>query len=29
MIDYLSGMKLPGIEALKSAAKIYLESKKV
>ncbi|MDQ1254259.1 MAG: phosphoglycerate kinase [Euryarchaeota archaeon] len=29
MIDYLSGMKLPGIEALKSAAKIYLESKKI
>lgn len=29
MIDYLSGMKLPGVEALKSAAKIYLESKKI
>lgn len=29
MIDYLSGMKLPGVEALKSAAKIYLEAKKI
>lgn len=29
MIDYLSGMKLPGIEALKSAAKIYLEARKI
>lgn len=29
MIDYLSGMKLPGVEALRSAAKIYLEAKKI
>jgi phosphoglycerate kinase len=29
MIDYLSGMKLPGVEALKSAAKIYFEAKKI
>jgi phosphoglycerate kinase len=29
MIDYLSGMKLPGVEALKSSAKMYLEAKKI
>lgn len=29
MIDYLSGIKLPGVEALRSAAKIYFESKKI
>jgi phosphoglycerate kinase len=29
MIDYLSGMKLPGIEALKSAVKMYFEAKKI
>jgi phosphoglycerate kinase len=29
MIDYLAGMKLPGVEALKYAAKIYLEAKKI
>jgi phosphoglycerate kinase len=29
LIDYLSGEKLPGVEALKDAAKIYLEAKKI
>jgi phosphoglycerate kinase len=29
MIDYLAGIKLPGVEALKSAAKTYLEAKKI
>ncbi len=28
-IDYLAGVKLPGVEALKSAAKIYMEARKV
>ncbi len=28
-IDYLAGMKLPGVEALKAAARIYLEAKKI
>jgi phosphoglycerate kinase len=28
-IDYLAGMKLPGVEALKSAAKLYMEAKKI
>ena len=29
MIDYLAGIKLPGVEALKSAAKTYLDAKKI
>ena len=28
-IDYLAGMKLPGVEVLKAAAKIYIEAKKI
>src|SRR5665647_677766 len=28
-IDYLAGVKIPGVEALKSAAKIYMEARKV
>lgn len=28
-IDYLAGVKLPGVEALKSAAKIYMKARKV
>ncbi len=29
LIDYLSGEKLPGVEALKAASKTYFEAKKI
>ena len=29
LIDYLSGEKLPGVEALKVASKTYFEAKKI